>query len=413
MTQKIYEQGDVKVTLLEIKSRANGGKIQVLDQVKGVFIYEDMTQPTMMAEFKFDDRINLLHDLPIVGEEDITIEFVTPGLRPVTMTFQTTSLEGLAVQDNVKGHVYTIKAVSKEHFVSARNNIRHSFRGTIDEMVDNIITTYMESSKPREIDPCKGNQTMVVPFLPPLVAIDMLRKRAVHSSYPSSAFVFFENQDGFNFKCLESFLSKKDPGTRIFNYADDTTSDSTAEARSFRTILEYEDVSRVDTNLRIEMGGLYAKVRSYDFIKKKTDTIDVKYDEKFPGFEKSDSKNKDQITSSTLKEHGQDPATQYFVPRDSSANENYIPDMIGQRMMFTSFMNQQTIRVLINGDSALKVGQIIELNLPEPTGTTGRKKEMKLTSGLYLIKTLCHIITIGGKNKHNISMDCVKLGYSV
>lgn len=413
MTQKLYEQGDVKINLVEIKSRTNGGKVQLLDQVKGILIYEDMTQPTMMAELKLDDNINILHDLPIVGEEDITIEFVTPGLRPVTLTFQTTTVEGLAIQDNNKGQVYTIKAVSKEHFANARNNIRHSFTGTIDDMVDNILNNYLETSKPREIDRCKGNQTIVIPFQPPLVAIDMLRKRAVHASYPSSSFVFFENQDGFNFKCLESMLAVKDAGTRIFNYSNDVTSDNTAEARSFRSIIEYEDISTVDTNEKIQMGGLYARVISYDFIKKKTNITEVKYQEKIEGFEKSDKKSGNQVTGNLLKEHGSSPAANYFVPRDSSAAENYLPDMIGQRMMFTAFLNQRTIRLLINGDSALKVGQVIELNLPEPVGTTGRNKEMKMSSGLYLIKALCHVITLGGKNKHQISMDCVKMGLSV
>lgn len=413
MSNKYYEEGDVKIISVEIVSRSSGGRVNIFDQLSSVFIYEDMSQPSMVADFLIKDNINLIHDLPIIGEEDIIIEFVTPGLKPVKMTFQTTLLNNDSIQDNNKGQFYTLKTVSKEHFANARNNIKHSFRGTIDQMVATIVGTYLETSKPIDVDPCKGNQVIVVPFQQPFVAIDMLRQRAVHASYPSSAFVFFENQDGYNFKCLETLISKRDPGTRIFNYQTDSSSEEVAEARSFRTILDHEDVTRIDTNMKIAMGGLYGKVRAYDFIKKKIEEIDVKYKERFPAFQKSDAKYKDQITSTLIKEHGEKPAFVHFVPRNTKAPENYIPDMIGQRMMYTTFLNQQTIRVLVHGDTAMKVGQIVRLKLPEPVGTTGRTKQMKYSNGLYLIKTLCHILTFGTMTKHQISMECVKVGYSV
>ena len=123
MTQKIYEQGDVKVSLLEIKSRSNGGKLQALDQIKGVFIYEDMTQPTMMAEFKFDDNINMLHDLPLIGEEDITIEFSTPGLRPVLLTALTAVLGLIPLAIGLNFDFFTLVTDLNPHFFIGGDNV--------------------------------------------------------------------------------------------------------------------------------------------------------------------------------------------------------------------------------------------------------------------------------------------------
>lgn len=413
MSVASYEAGDVKVIGVEVTSRSSGGKINLIDQLASVFIYEDMTQPSMVAELLIQDNINIIHDLPIIGEEDVVIEFGTPGLKPIKLTFQTTAVENKTIQDNNKGVLYTLKVVSKEHFVSSRNNIKHSFTGTIDQMVATIVGTYLETSKPIDVDPCKGNQTIVIPFQPTFQAIDMLRKRAVHANYPSSAFVFYENQDGYNFKCLETLISKRDPGTRKFNYQADVTSDKETEARSYRTIIDYADITQIDTNRKVTMGGLHTRVRSYDFIKKKVEEVEVKYEDKFPGFQKSDGKSRDQITGTMIREHGNKPALVYFIPRNTKAPENYLPDMVGQRIMYTTFLNQQTVRVLVHGDSSLKVGQVIELDLPESVGTTGRNKDKKYTGGLFLIKTLCHIITFGTKSKHQISMDCVKMGYSV
>jgi hypothetical protein len=73
-------------------------------------------------------------------------------------------------------------------------------------------------------------------------------------------------------------------------------------------------------------------------------------------------------------------------------------------------LNSEVTRVLIHGDTGLKVGDLVSLLLPSPTGTTDRKKDDQLSSGNYLIIRLRHIITTGTKPKHQIAFDCVKMG---
>lgn len=414
MSNRLYEAGDVKIIDVRIKSRSTGGEVALLDQAISFSIFEDITQPSLVAEFIIQDGINLLHDLPIIGEEDITVEFVTPGLpKPIKFVFQVVTIESEELSNNNKMRNYTLKCVSREHFVASRNNVCKSFVDTIDQMVSNIVAEYFETSKPISMDPCKGNHTIVMPYIPAMVAIDMLRRRAVHPKHPSSSFVFFENQDGYNFRCIEQLLheGKGDVGTRVFNYQNDASSNKVAEARSFRTIIDYAEVGRSDTNEKVGKGGLYNVVKSYDFVKKKVTARDIVYQSEWPGFQKSDPKSRDQITSKLVQEHGSKPSMMYFVPVNSLASENYIPDMIGRRLMYTTFLNQQTVRILIHGDTAMKVGLTVDLNLPEPEGTTQRQRIMKYKSGRYLVKTLRHIVTLGAKPKHQIAMDCIKVGY--
>lgn len=414
MTSRLYEEGDVKINDIRIKSRSTGGELAIYDQTLSFSIFEDITQPSLVAEFIIRDAINMIHDLPIIGEEDVTVEFVTPGLpKPVKLTFQVVNVEGEEIYNNNKARNYTLKCVSREHFVASRNNVCKSFVGTIDQMISNIVAEYFETSKPIDLDPCKGNHTIVMPFVPAMAAVDMLRRRAVHPKHTSSAFVFFENQDGYNFKCIEQLIldGKGDVGTRIFNYQNDASSNKAVEARSYRTMLDFAEVARLDTNEKVGRGGLYNVVKSYDFVKKEVTARDIVYQAEWPGFQKSDPKSRDQITSKLIEEHGSKPSMIYFVPFNTLASENYIPDMVGRRLMYTTFLNQQTIRVLIHGDTAMKVGLTVELNLPEPEGLTRRQRVMKYKSGRYLVKTLRHIVTCGAKPKHQIAMDCIKVGY--
>lgn len=410
-----YEPGDVNITQLEIKSKSSGGVITPLDQLKSFAVYEDMTQPTMYAEFEFHDAINLLNDLPIVGEEQITLEIKTPGTQPTKYTFDVVDVQGQTVDDNNRMRKYILRAVSSEHLLNSFTNIKHSYRGTIDGMVNNILTEYLKTTKPFSFDACKGSQRILIPYQPPFVAIDMLRKRAVHPRYQTSAYVFFENQDGFNFKSIEQLIEdgKGDIGSRIFNFSNDVQSDKTSEARSFRTILEYQHLTQMDTNQAINSGSLNTLVRSFDFIKKSVSNLEVKFEEKSATFMKSDSKSTDQLSATTVQKYGQKPAVTYFMPKDSSAEDTFIADTVGQRIMYTSFLNQQAVRIMVHGDTTLKVGLSIELNLPEPRGMTNRAVPQKFTRGRYLIKALRHSIKTGSKTKHSIVIDCVKMGYVV
>lgn len=414
MTQNYFEPGDVKLSFLEIASKPTGARMSPYDQLVSASIYEDITQPTMMAEFHFNDSINILGDLPINGEETIKISVNTPGVSPTDYVFDTVKIDGSSVDDNNKGQSYTLKAVSPEHLVNSRVNVRESLKGRIDQGVQTLYG-YLNSSKQLYADTCKGECVTLIAFQPPFVGIDMLRRRAVHPTYASSAFVFFENQQGFHFKCMESLIERGQGsvGSRIFNYSNDPASDKTSEQQSYRSIIEYENVSRTDVNRKIASGGLNILTRSYDFLNKEITDTPTTYNSQWGKYKKSDAKSLDQVTSRTIGDHGGEPALTFFIPDDKSRPDTFIPEMLGQRMMYAAHLNEVTLRIMVHGDTSLMVGDTIEINIPEPKGMTGRTEEMKYLSGKYLIKALHHMFNFGTKPKHSISMDCIKVGYSV
>ena len=185
-----YEVGDTIIKDITLSNKNTKAEINPTDQITSIDIYEDFNSPTLYAEISFDDRIGLINDFPIIGEELFEITFQTPGLSyPTTYKFNTFAVSDVQQQMNGKGYTYTLKCVSKEQLTQGNINISHSYNETINDIVDNIFNTFLKTEKIVNIDPCKGNETIVFPRVTPFVAIDIIRKRAVHPKYLSSSFV--------------------------------------------------------------------------------------------------------------------------------------------------------------------------------------------------------------------------------
>lgn len=408
-----YEVGDVIIKDITLSNKNTKAGVNPSDQISSIDIYEDFNSPTLYAEITFDDRIGLISDFPIIGEELFEITFQTPGLPyPTTYKFNTFAVSDVQQLMNGKGYTYTLKCVSQEQLTQSNINIVHSYNETINNIVDNIFTRYLKTNKVVNIDPCKGNETIVFPRVTPLTAIDIVRKRAVHPKYISSSFVFFENQDGFNFKCIEQMMEdgKNKIGSKKFYYFSNGQKDKNTEALMFRSIIEYENIGRTDVTDSIQEGGIKNKVKTFDIFSKSVSDTTFDMSQKFTSMVGSDRKNTLNITESMIKEFASEPTFTYFIPKDTNRKENFLENMMGARLAYQKLFNSNFVRAYIPGDSSIKVGDVIELNLPKATGTTESRGTDDLVDGNYIVSRLRHNITTVGKTKHYISMDCNKVG---
>ena len=123
-----------------------------------------------------------------------------------------------------------------------------------------------------------------------------------------------------------------------------------------------------------------------------------------------DNKNTLNISDSAVQEFAKNPTFNFFIPKDGNRNDNFLEDMMGAKQAFLKLFNSNYVRVYIPGDSSIKVGDVIELNLPQASGTTNVKSDDNLVGGNYIISRMRHNLTTSGKAKHYISMDCNKVG---
>lgn len=411
---KIIEPGDVYIKSFEISNKNLKAKMSPLDQLLGADIFEDMSKPTMYAEFTFQDNLNLLKNFPILGEEDISFEIQTPGIsKPTLFKFRSFDIANVVKDKNGKGLTYTIRCVSDEHLRAGSSLIKESQTGTVDKMVPYILSKYLDSTKNFIADEAKGIQTIPFPKQNPLVAIDMLRQRAVSKQYAASAYVFFENQAGFNFKTIEGLIKDGKPtiGSRVFNTQQNPMGDKTALANSFRTIKKFETIARADGNKKASTGVYKAVTKTFDINTKSFQSADFNMKEVFDKLQKpADGKVQLPNTDDFIKQYGEGVPRQFFNLKDTLRPDTYIDAAMAVRNAYTVLLNSDVTRILIHGDSGLKVGDLITLNFSDPTGTTDKKKNDTMMSGNYLIIRLRHMITPSTKHKHEISCDCVKMG---
>jgi len=413
MTRAV-EPGDVDIKRLEIVNKNLKAVVNPLSQLLGADIFEDITKPTLYAEFTFQDNLNLLQNFPIIGEEDISIEIQTPGMSKSTLfKFRSFEIANVVKDKNGKGMTYTIRCVSDEHLRAGSSLIKESQTGTVDTMVPYILSKYLNSTKGIAIDEAKGIQTIAFPKQNPLMAIDMLRQRAVSKEYAASAYVFFENQSGFNFKTIEGLIKDGKPtvGSRVFNNQQNVMGSKESQANSYRTLIKFENIKKADSNAKASMGIFKAITKTFDLNTKSFSSTDFNLKQVFDKLIKP-AEGKVQITNTDdfITKYGEGVPKQFFTLKDTSRPDTFIDTAMAIRNSFTVLLNSDVTRILIHGDTGLKVGDLITLNFSDPSGTTEQKRDDTMMSGNYLIIRLRHMITPSTKNKHEISCDCVKMG---
>lgn len=423
MSAKNYEPGDVNIIKVVLQKTASGSQlpVDIKPQMLSMSIYEDIEEPSMVVELTMIDSINLVQDYPIVGEEIISVSFFTPGRdNPTKLNFLVYSVESTGTSPTSKGSIYILKGVSPAHYFNSSELVEKSYKDTVDEIVKDIIKTTLQgsqySTKNVNVEKTKGILPLTIPRLKPFQAIDLLRQKAVSAEFASGgSFVFFENQYGYQFKSIEGILKegKQEVKTKVFTYAPDTGSDNDRKQYSFRNIIRYNHLGKFDSIEKLNSGIVVNTVQSFDILTKMSETTEFKLSEKAKTFVTTENNARLPNSNEFIEKYSKSAAKKFFMAKDTSRGDDYIHTNIGSKSAYASLLNQNAVRILVHGDNYLSAGDLIELNLPETSGTTEKKINDRNNSGNYLITKLRHILTMeeGAKPKHQISIDCVRMGY--
>lgn len=413
---KQYEPGDIRIIGIRLINTNNTANVDIRAQVMSLSIFEDMEEPTVYAELMIVDSLNLVKDFPIIGEEMVEISFVTPGRdKPTTYKLRTFSVEGTVNNSTGKATAYVLKCVSEEHFTNAVQQVDKGYNNTVAEMVADILVNEIKTKKPITIEATRGLIPVTMPRMNPFQAIDFLRQKAIAKRPSGGVFVFFENQYGLNFVSLEKLIEEgsKSISSREFTYNPDTISDKNRLAFAFRNLQRFEHLSKFDTIDKMAGGMFKNTVRSFDLLSKEFSEVEFQIDKQSHKFETGDKAAKLPNTQKVVNEANKGSPYYMFMPKDASKGNDFVSDLYGYRHTFVKLFNQNVTRCMAYGDNYLTVGDMIQLNLPDTSGTTEKKTNDQRFSGKYMITKLRHIITQEDKKfKHNIAFDCNKIGFN-
>jgi hypothetical protein len=379
-------------------------------------ITESMESPYVHGFAVVHESNNVLKDLPIIGEEEIYIQYIDYYAKSKSDEFYVYSVEEVQPENSINDRMlkYIIRFCSKQKLFSDRTRIRRSYADqTIAEMAKSLFEEYFNttnaSDKPIEIEGTNGNQTLVIPNLRPDEAMTFLARRAFSANNKSSSFRFFETREKYFFCTYEYLVDKykdmvaddktaiKNNLKFIYNTANDNTGPGQEVAQQSVSSIAFG--TKVNSISDIKNGNYRRRVTELDYLSRTRITRDYDYSTEFSGFKQIDT-IKQTHTSEYINKYMQpDDAPETVLIADYPQIGQNLGDVKYQLRPYQYYyenyttkpivdyhMTVNTITTSINGRVDLYPGKVILLELYEfAESLEGRRKLDTERTGTYLV----------------------------
>lgn len=389
--EKFQAQGHCELLELSITNKL-GRTISLFSMHGEVIIQEDIFSPVCSGSVTIIDSANLHEDLPIVGEESITLTYRDgENLDYVTRTFSVFALvDKIKLTD--KNYGYTLVFVSPEFMKNINTKISRAFTNiSASDIVKSILTNDVLTKKAITIEPTAMAVSYIAPNISPFaVSYAMVPRSYSTTNQLGSSYMFFENARGFNFLPIETLIQKEPVSFVLANSNYDYKIKS-------RAILKYSYVTAVDTVSNSLGGGLSSKVVVIDDDNRQLNNVSYdnnneehyKRTQHVNGNSPSLRLNKG-VTPINPDEIG--AASQTYV---LSSNQDKDNSRATRRAKLSSFVNGPKVNIEVPFISSLTVGDTVQIDIPTQISGDGMNDIMPdlYLGGKYLVTACRHIIS--------------------
>ena len=445
MAEGLVGAGDIQLEVLELIC-VSGLTVDLTKSCIGITIYEDIFSFALTGTVALGDAFNLPSVGHIHGLEYLRLKIKTPSFpdAPTTaidftenvfLVHQISARKRLS--EGVQG--YTLEFASQELIKNQRKKVTNSLTGTWSNLVHRMLTDkkYLDTSKNILLEKTAGVKRFVSPNIRPLDVVALGTKQAISQEGSEPTFLFYETFSGFHFRSLASMYN--DPPSFLFETVKHGTNFPLLNRgrniiKQMETILGYEISNNNDTILGYR-GGMYAsKLITHDIINKKYGEHSYKYHDSFSGEPHIVSRNKKReehpiVSSLFVNREGRisDYTARTFVVPESNNSldstkdaqhvttsnttpfSNYNPQSWIQRRnsQMLQLENAFCIKLKVHGNTAIRVGDIVTVNIPNVQAASIKKEEEydKHYSGPFLIKQIRHDFS---SVKHVMNISLVK-----
>jgi hypothetical protein len=340
----------------------------------------------------FLDAADISNKIDFDGNEIIDIKFASPGQREVELLFQV--YKDMVTPDPNSGNakIVTLFGVTPEHYTQANIDVNQSFRGTISNFAD---TVYQKLKSKRKFisDPTTGSLVTIIPGMTPFESMEFLSSRAYDSNFKSSAFKFYEDIDGYNFRNLESLITDGKADPFVYKQSPAATLQHESTAQQF-DIQHLEIDTGKDVMSKIKSGMYASEAKEIDLINQTIIETSFLMKNQFDEFEHLDDDAMSIDSKKMLNDHFKTINTSYWLVRniDNFQEEPNFTEIIPRRMFYLSSLDQVRCKLGVPGNSDVGVGKVIHLDILEMTSKTKSKEPEGKISGNYLTTRVSHLI---------------------
>lgn len=395
-----------------------------------VTIVESMASYGTTATVYLTDTNDIIGLLPVLGHEKVVIEFQIkndPGINKEKEDgetreeiFRIASVNKVEpIRDETPGLKYALNLISEFTFMQEFFKVDEAFSNTVSNCIKSIHNKVLNTPhgeikiedtdkfKLDKIDTTDGVVNFIGPNFTPYTTIEMLQSWAYSDTFTSSAYVYFQNKNGFNFRTFDSLAKDSlKPGNKFYYKQDGT--EKLARAGELNRISGFTQQNRGDAFHLASEGRLSHKVAELDFIKKTVDYSVYNYE-----------KNVDKYNIFGTKVFGGKkfmgniasiPTQTHWLYRDGSKKSNYFSSGFKHKWAIYRLMYNNMLSISIPGNANVTAGDIINIKVPQGNigiNVKNQDKNDKFLSGNYIARDVIHHFNRVG---YNTQINCIRSG---
>ena len=421
--KSIYEQ-------LVLESSDRSRTIDISTGAIAIDYYEDIFSPTITAKVKVINtgntivaeggtgRQSIYNGLPLRGGERVLMKIAgnsstNPGLdfsKRVDDYLYVSSITDVISETNQES--FTLHLVSREAITNETVRVGKKFKidSPISDSVEDILKNYLKTNKIGSIDKSSNKYGFIGNLRKPFTILVWLASKAVpvSSGSATAGFLFYQTQDGFQFRSIDNLIEQT-PRTDVndnrvvytYNQVNQAYDENNNKVNNDFNILNYYVEKNQNLIEKLKL-GTYASHRMF------FNPLDFSFSNPEEGkFKLEDYAGKTNNLGSQIKlpplSEGSD-LTLGDVPTriitavydvgtmDPSVSTEINSDQTlyqSQSIMRYNILFTQTLNIVVASNTNLRAGDIIECQFPKITQADEKEYDTE-TSGLYMIKELCH-----------------------
>jgi len=369
--------------------------------------YESILNTSVSLQVVIADGSGIKNYLPIVGGERLAYNFTDP-FNSVDVDIAN-PLRVYKISDRKKEsndiELYRLLCTTNDMIKTRYEQVDRSMSNMkYSDMIEKILREYMNADLFGK-DETEGLHKHVFSRMTPFAAIKQIAEESQCSSNDrgSSSYFFWQNNDGYQFRHLESLLSEP-PLRKYYFFFDEIPSDFQYEGAR---ILTMRELVSFDLLGGVNDGEYGINVKYYDPISKTLFNSKYSY---FDSFSQTKHNGFPLLSSSVSEELSQKYSLEKYITTNRvSSTIPYVSDrdsnlrtqfrrrqnFIGASTSINSRIRNSGIQAVVYGDSRISAGLTIDIEIP----TTGQKRSIssdlvdRFSSGKYLVTAVRHEVT--------------------
>lgn len=399
MTESV-QPGSYNISKLMLHT-SSGTPYNILPQLTLFSFIEDMEIPNIKGIVSFIDNTNAFGRTDFDGLETVNAVFKSLGPEDpeIDITFRVFRTD-LKTSDDRTKQIITLSLVTPEHYPGSIKEVKNGFVGmTISDMVktvyDEHIAANVENPKPFNVHETTNSLNIVVPQMSPNEAMYFLRKKAFRQGeFQTSIYHFYEDRDQFNFTNLEQTIVENRKKAIEFNYVPMASYGGKHCEQNEGDIISLNLSPMKDYLLDLKTGLHVSETKEIDilartYIKKTFKSTDI-----FKGTKSMDEEARYSDTEEFLNKFvADDVPVSYTIFNDANFTgiTDFAINYYGPKLYMHNAFNQVIATARVHGDTTLKPGMMVNLNIPKATAVE-EEDEQPYLAGKYLITAVAHNI---------------------